>query len=145
MTTIGYDFRLHRSRATLDGNEYVELQTGPFAQHYWKDDSCYVLARSFALVDQPLREFTDYVDIYSTLDVGGDGVAPCCAAWRAVAQQIEAGDVLAAVRALGIAQLPLIDGELSLQAPQVVALLNGLADHFEQVLRQHPRAALVGL
>ncbi len=142
---IGYDFRLHAGPAMLEGVEYVELQAGDFAQQYWKDDSRYVQASAFALIDRPLREASDYEDVHSTVTLTGSAVKHCSDVWRSVVRQIEAGDVLAAVRALGIAHLPLIDGEIGLQAPQVIALLGGLADYVEQAVQAKSACTVVGL
>ncbi|TJY61104.1 hypothetical protein E4T66_10770 [Sinimarinibacterium sp. CAU 1509] len=142
---IGYDFRLHAGRSMLQGVEYVELQAGAFAQQYWKDDSRYVQASAFALIDRPLREASDYEDVHSTVTLAGEAVKRCCDAWRAAARRIEAGEVLTAVRALGVAHLPLIDGEIGLQAPQVIALLDGLADYFEQAAQTKSACTVVGL
>jgi hypothetical protein len=142
---IGYDFRLHAGRAALDGVEYVELQAGRFARQYWKDDSRYVQAAAFALIDRPLCDASDYEDVHSTVTLTGEAVTCCCDAWRSVARQIEAGEVLAAARALGIAHLPLIDGEIGLQAPQVIALLDGLADFVERAIDERSACAVVGL
>jgi hypothetical protein len=52
---------------------------------------------------------------------------------------------MAAVRMLGLAQVPLLDGELRLQMEAVVKLLRGLADFVELRLSERERIAIVGL
>lgn len=144
---IFYDFRLHRDRASLDGNQYVEIQTAAFEQTYWLEGSVYIHADVFVLFDGLLRGRCGYEDVYSTVDLDRETVAMCARVWREVSGQIEAGEVLAAVRRLGIAGIPLIDGELRLQAPAVVMLLRELADHVESLLDREgvDRIACVGL
>jgi hypothetical protein len=142
---IGYDFRLHTDRTSLEGGEYVEIQCGPFAEAYWREGSIYVRADVFALFDGPLRGRCGYEDIYSTIDLDRDHGAECVAVWRTAARELKAGHTMAAVRMLGLAQVPLLDGELRLQMEAVVKLLRGLADFVELRLSERERIAIVGL
>jgi hypothetical protein len=131
---IGYDFRLHTDRNTLEGGDYVEIQTGPFAEAYWREGSVYVRADVFALFDGPLRGRCGYEDVYSTIDLDRDGGAECVAVWRSAARELKAGHTMSAVRMLGLAHVPLLDGEL-----------RGLADVVELRLSARERIAVVGL
>ncbi|MGB0221002.1 MAG: hypothetical protein ACPGJF_16815 [Sinimarinibacterium flocculans] len=142
---IGYDFRLHTERATLDGCEYVEIQRGPFAEDYWRPGSVYVRADVFALFDGPLRGRCGYEDIHSTIDLDRDQGAECVAVWRGAARELKAGHTMTAVRMLGLGHVPLLDGELRLQAAAVVGLLRGLADFVELQLSARERIAIIGL
>lgn len=142
---IGYDFRLHTDRALLAGGDYVEIQCGPFAEAYWREGSVYVRADVFALFDGPLRGRCGYEDVYSTIDLDRDNGAECVAVWRHAARELKAGHTIAAVRMLGLAHVPLLDGELRLQAQAVVALLRGMADFVELRLSERERIAIVGL
>lgn len=142
---IGYDFRLHTDRGSLDGAEYVELQSGPFAEAYWREGSVYVRADVFALFDGPLRGRCGYEDIYSTIDLDRDDGAECVAVWRRAARELKAGHTMTAVRMLGLGHVPLLDGELRLQMDAVVKLLRGLADFVELKLSDRERIAIVGL
>ncbi|MES0874534.1 hypothetical protein [Sinimarinibacterium thermocellulolyticum] len=142
---IGYDFRLHTDRSALEGGEYVEIQTGPFAERYWCEGSVYVRADVFALIDGPLRGRCGYVDVYSTVDLDREHGAECILVWREAARQIEAGQALRAMRLLGLGHVPLLDGELRLQSDAVIGLLRGLADVVERRLSVCERIAVVGL
>ncbi len=141
---IGYDFRLHADRASLEGSDYVEIQAGPFAEAYWREGSVYVRADVFALIDTPLRGRCGYEDVYSTIDLDRDNGAHCVAVWREAARELKAGHTMVAVRILGLAQIPLLDGELRLQADAVVCLLRGLADYVELRLSHRERIAVIG-
>ena len=142
---LGYDFRLHIDRQTLEDSAYVEIQCGPFAESYWREGSVYVRADVFALFDRPLRGRCGYEDVYSTVDLDRASGADCVALWRGAARELKAGHTMAAVRMLGLAHVPLLDGELRLQMPAVVALLRGLADFVELRLSDRERIAIVGL
>jgi hypothetical protein len=142
---IGYDFRLHAERSSLEGGEYVEIQAGPFAEAYWREGSVYVRADVFALFDGPLRGRCGYEDVYSTIDLDRENGAECVAVWRGAARELKAGHTMTAVRMLGLAHVPLLDGELRLQADAVIALLRGLADFVELRLSDRERIAIVGL
>jgi hypothetical protein len=142
---IGYDFRLHAERSSLEGGGYVEIQAGPFAEAYWREGSVYVRADVFALFDGPLRGRCGYEDVYSTIDLDRENGAECVAVWRGAARELKAGHTMTAVRMLGLAHVPLLDGELRLQADAVIALLRGLADFVELRLSDRERIAIVGL
>lgn len=142
---IGHDFTLRTAPEGLSGGEYVELQTAPFAETWWQPDSIYVPARTFALFDAPLRGRCGYADIYSTIDVDRDTGELCVDAWRTAAREIKRGAVLPVVQRFGIADVPMIDGDIRLQTDSCVALLRGMADFVELHLSTHERVAIVGL